>query len=46
MSNLDKATQNLIQTLDKHSNSDFASLIKRCMFCGQVIPHRKAGGKY
>lgn len=36
-----KATQNLIQTLDKHSNSDFASLIKRCMFCGQVIPHRK-----
>lgn len=41
MSNLDKATQNLIQTLDKHSEQDFASLVERCMFCGQVIPHRK-----
>lgn len=41
-----KATQNLIYTLDKYSKSDFASLIERCMFCGQVIPHRKAGGKY
>lgn len=41
-----KATWNLIQILDKRSKSDFASLIERCMFCGQVIPHRKAGGKY
>lgn len=36
-----KATQNLIQTLDKQSKSGFAGLVERCMFCGQVIPHRK-----
>ncbi len=41
-----KAVQNLIQTLDKQPKAKPAGMIERCVFCGQVIPSRKAGGKH
>lgn len=41
-----KATWNLIQMLDKQPKTKPAGMIERCVFCGQVIPSRKVGGKH